>query len=460
MPSHLCTLALLLSVFVCGTGRLPAAERISEHVVLITVDGLPAFLFDDPSAVLPNLRSLAARGVRAEGMTVSNPSVTWPNHTTLVTGVRPNKHGVIFNGVLERPGLGLPVRVNRDKDKLELVKVPTIYDALHAAGGTAIAVKWPCTRDAKGLHIRLQDVYQSFDDATPGLIDELREAGILTDDLMARFSDVSGSARDRVWTQTACHLIKSQKPNLLLLHLVNVDGIHHQYGPKSAAGYSAVAFADACVGEVLRAIKEAGITDSTTVFVASDHGFISIPQSLRPNVLFRQAGLLTIGGKQVETARAYAVPEGGTAMVYLTVPDTASADRDRVIELLTGREGIRQILEAEDYEAYGLPTPAEDRQAPDLVLVAADGYGFSADAAGEDFVVENTGTPGTHGFLSTNPKMNATFVAAGAGIKSGVQLGVVENIDVAPTIARLLAIELPGVDGQPLESILKDGSDE
>src|SRR5690606_16927978 len=121
----------LFLVFVCAAVS-PADERLADHVVLISVGGLPAYLLDDPSAVLPNIRSIAERGTRAEGMIVSNPSVTWPNHTTLVTGVHPARHGVIFNGLLERPGLGLPVKVNPRKDKLDLVKVPTVYDRLHA----------------------------------------------------------------------------------------------------------------------------------------------------------------------------------------------------------------------------------------------------------------------------------------------------------------------------------------
>src|SRR5688500_3265372 len=85
------------------TAACAAAEPPAKHVVLITMDGLPAYLLDDPAAVLTNVRSIAARGVRATGMVVSNPSVTWPNHTTLATGVPPAKHGVLFNGVLERP---------------------------------------------------------------------------------------------------------------------------------------------------------------------------------------------------------------------------------------------------------------------------------------------------------------------------------------------------------------------
>ena len=435
----------------------PAAEpAAAEHVVLITVDGLPAYLLDDPSAVLPNIRSVASRGVAAEGMTVSNPSVTWPNHTTLVTGVTPAKHGVLFNGVLERPGVGLPVKVDPKRDKLDLVAVPTVFDAVHHAGKTAAEINWPCTRNAATLAVRFPDVPDALEYSTPELIAGLKADGLISDEPGKRFGDLSAPARDRVWTQAACRTIRDRKPNLLLLHLLNVDGTHHKYGPKSPPGYTAVAYADACVGEVLRAIDEAGIADSTAVIVTSDHGFISIPKTLRPNVLLRQEGLLTVEGKAVATARAHAVPEGGTALVYLTVPETADADRAKVAELFRGKEGIARVLTPDDYPPLGLPTPRESRQAPDLVLAAEDGYGFAGDATGDEFVVAGEGTPGTHGFLSTNPKMNAVFVASGAGVAPG-KLGVIDNADVAPTVARLLGVDLPGATGKPIEGMLKPG---
>ena len=76
-----------------------AAEAAERHVVVISIDGLPSSYFNDPHASLPIIRGLAKSGVAAvEGMQVSNPSVTWPNHTTLMTGVHPEKHGVLFNG--------------------------------------------------------------------------------------------------------------------------------------------------------------------------------------------------------------------------------------------------------------------------------------------------------------------------------------------------------------------------
>src|SRR6187431_1203266 len=79
--------------------EIPAKERT---VVLISIDGFPAWMWHDPALPTPTLRRLAAEGATAGAMTVVNPSVTWINHTTLVTGVRAQKHGVLFNGLLVR----------------------------------------------------------------------------------------------------------------------------------------------------------------------------------------------------------------------------------------------------------------------------------------------------------------------------------------------------------------------
>lgn len=431
-----------------------ADEKSSQHVVVICVDGLPAYLINDQNAPLPTIRKLAKDGVVAAGMTVSNPSVTWPNHTSMMTGVRPEKHGVLFNGVLERPGPGLPVKVNGRKDKSELVHVPTLYDALHEKGLSTAGINWPCTRNAGSIADDFPDVPDTFEHTTPRFVDSLKQAGIISEAGIRDFGKLSAAARDRIWTLAACQVIQQRKPNLVLFHLLNVDGTHHRYGPQTPAGYTAVAYADNCVRDVVDAIDAAGIRSQTTILIVSDHGFMAIPKTLQPNVVLRQAGLLTVDSNQIATARVHVYPEGGIGMVYFTVPESAEADRKKTIELFREREEIAQILTPEDFPKYGLPLPSEYPSMADLILVAKDGYGFGAGATGDDFVIKSDTTVGTHGFPSTNPKMNATFIASGNGIRRGATISVVENIDVAPTIARLLNVPLPNVDGKILTSVL------
>ena len=126
-------------------------------------------------------------------------------------------------------------------------------------------------------------------------------------------------------------------------------------------------------------------------------------------------------------------------------------------EIFGKQEGIAEILEPDDYAAHGLPHPRGYAQMSDLVLVAKDGYGFSASADGESFVApqnEAKTALGNHGFLAKNSKMNALLVVAGRGINAGSKLGVIENIDVAPTAAQLLGQKMSAADGRVLTEIL------
>jgi predicted AlkP superfamily pyrophosphatase or phosphodiesterase len=122
MPRH--SLFAFLSVFLilaavtpAPAQSVPAKDRI---VILITIDGFPAWIWKDPTLVMPNLRRLAKEGASVGAMTVSNPSITWINHTTLVTGVNPRKHGVLFNGLLVRNGPTMPPAIDQWRDKAEL----------------------------------------------------------------------------------------------------------------------------------------------------------------------------------------------------------------------------------------------------------------------------------------------------------------------------------------------------
>jgi predicted AlkP superfamily pyrophosphatase or phosphodiesterase len=269
---------------------------------------------------------------------------------------------------------------------------------------------------------------------------------------------MTGPARDEVWTRAARHVILQRKPHLLLFHLLNTDGIHHRYGPQSPASYTAMALADVHVGQIVDALQAAGIRDKTTIFITSDHGFATVTNVIYPNALFRQAGLLKLDtSNQVTWARVQLVSEGGLGMIYLNNPATRDADRQKVIELLTGKPGVETILEPVQFAEYGLPSPEANQGMADLVLVAADGYGVSGSARGDDFM-RRTGVQdnlGYHGYVGRNPKMNAAFIATGAGVKSGAKTGLIENIDIAPTIARILGAEMPGAAGKVLTDILQ-----
>ncbi len=448
--------ALLIAfIALCSTTTFASTNH---HVILITIDGNAAYYLGDSNAPLPTLRRLAREGVAATGMKVSNPAITWPNHTTLTTGVHPEKHSVLFNGVLVRPGPGKPVRVDGQRDQTQLVAVPTIWDHLHRAGYRTADINWPCTRRSTTLDDSFPDVPDQVTHMTPRLRDELIAAGILKNTNDATFRLQSSASKDHVWTAAATHVIEKRRPNFMLFHMLVCDSTQHKYGPKSPAAYTALALADAQLAEVLRSLERAGIRERTTLFITADHGFETALKIVNPNVAFRKAGMLKTAGANIVQARAQIVSEGGIAMVYFTDPTTKAEDSAAVQKLMRQHEGIADILPPEKFPALHMPDPVKNPQMADLILVAKEGYAFSNDAVGESSLTEVTleaGSQGHHGFLSSNPKMNATFVAWGRGIKRGASLGEINNIDVAPTIARLLGQKLPGADGRVLTEILE-----
>ena len=121
-----------------------------------------------------------------------------------------------------------------------------------------------------------------------------------------------------------------------------------------------------------------------------------------------------------------------------------------------GAEGVAAVLDSEDLDRYHLPRPGDHAGMADMVLAAKDGYAINGSASGDAFVVANESPTGSHGYLSTEPKMNALFVASGAGIRAGTRLESVENIDLAPTVARLLGVRLDQASGQPIAAILDE----
>ena len=441
----------ILAVSLASAAPLATAQRrgASEHVVIISLDGFPGWALDDPRLPVPALRRLAARGAVAKGMRPVNPSVTWPNHTTLVTGVTPAKHGVLFNGVLVREP-GVPPRIEPWRDKKEMVRVPTLYDAAYARGLTTAQVDWVAIQNAPTITWE----FRERPEPKGAIALELLKAGTLSEEDLETFAKGNILWRDHVWTTAATHILRSHRPNLLLFHLLTLDSTHHRYGPRTQAGMNTMAYLDTQVQKILDTLDETGLAPRTTVFVVSDHGFKLVKRQIRPNAAFMKAGLLKSEQNTITRAQAWSVPEGGTAMVYVTVPDPEGQILRRTREALAGIEGIDKVIEPGEYQPYGLPLPSENDQMGMLFLTAKDGYAFTA-AIGDEIVVDApTGSLGAHGYVGTDPDMLALFVAAGRGIEPGVRLDVIDATAVAPTAARLLGVELKGADGKVLTDIL------
>lgn len=447
------TLLVFTALFLGAASLTPAATVSAKDriVVLISVDGFPAWIWKDPNLVVPNLRKLAAEGAVANAMTVSNPSITWINHTTLVTGVNPRKHGVLYNGLLMRNGPTGALALEPWRDKAELVHAPTVYDAAFKAGLKTAQVDWVAILNSGTI------THEFLEIPTPGgaIEQEMIAAGTVTvDDIRNWTKGRTIVWRDDVWTKAAMHIVEKHKPNLLLYHLLTTDAVNHANGPGTIASYAAYAYADRLIGDLLDSLTRAGLRDRATIVVATDHGFKKVQKVIHTNVALRDAGLIRLKEGKIESCDAYAMPQGGLAFVYVTDPAKRAELLPKLKTLCAGLEGVAKVIDGNDGPTLGMPTPSENQGMGDLVLYAKDGYAFFQGLDGAEVVRESKTYLGTHGYLNSDPELDGIFLASGYGIKPGVKLERVTNLDVAPTIAELLAVPLPNVDGRVLKEIL------
>jgi predicted AlkP superfamily pyrophosphatase or phosphodiesterase len=448
---------ILLAVLVACllVGPLSGANK-DRHVVLVTIDGFPASLWRDPTLPIPTLRQLATEGASADAMTVSNPSITWPTHTTLITGVTPQKHGVLFNGLLVRQGAGKPPKLEPWVDNSKLVVVPTLYDVAHAAGLTTAESDWVAVTRPGTITWSFAEI----PDVNGPVVREMIAAGIITAEQIAGMQPGAGRNktvwRDDMWTKGAIFMFQRHKPNLLLYHTLNTDATHHRYGPGTDPSYTALAFADRLLGDLVRAVDQTGLRAKTTFIITTDHGFKKVAHFSYPNVVLKKAGLVRTAGPTVTHCDAYAMTQGGIAFVYVLDPARTAELLPRLKELFATAEGVERVIDASEAHTLGMPTPAENQGMGELILYPKNGYSFMSNPAGDAVSGPALNYGGSHGYFNGDRELDGIFIASGAGIKAGVKLDRVRNLDVAPTIARLLDVTLPPPDGRVLTEILID----
>jgi len=423
---------------------LASAQSSNRTVVVISLDGFPAYALKDPLLPVSTLRRLMAEGAYADSMRPINPTVTWPNHTTIVTGVNAIQHQVLFNGLLSAADPHQPPKIEPWRPKKLMVHSPTVYDLAFQAGMVTAQVDWVAIYDAKTI------TWQFAEKPDPeGKIErELIAADVVTKEQLGAFSHQNSAWQDRIWADAAVDILEKHAPNLLLVHFLTLDSTNHEFGPGSGASYTAMAFLDDRVKQILGGIGKSGRASQTTVFIVSDHGFLSVQKEIRLNVLLRQKGFARAGGGSV-----WVIPDGGVAMVYVTDPAQRDALLPQLRTLFQNLEGVDHIYGASEFASLGLPTRAQSDQAPDLLLSAKQGYLFGDGTTGG--VVSPSKDRGAHGYLSDDPAMQAIFIASGAAIKKGVRLTQISNVDIAPTIATLLGLNMKNTSGHTIREILE-----
>lgn len=419
-------------------------------MVLVSIDGLRPDYYTHADAyhlAIPNLRSLMARGRYAEAMIGTWPTVTYPAHTTLVTGARPSRHGILANRVFD------PTYCNQGGWRwyAEDIKADTLWAAARRAGKTSGSVYWPVTVGA-AIDDNFPQMWRAKCDADDPLLRSLMTPG-LADAYEREYGALPAEHRtDHQRGNAAEFLVRERRHDLTLVYFTDLDDAQHAYGPGSRQALATLEKIDAELGRVVRAVDAAGDTKRTAVIVVSDHGFAPVSSVVKPAVLLRAAGLIDVSPAGTVTRwQAGVLAGGGLAGIYLKDPDDPVL-RERVGRLLDdaaadARSGIRAVHRPEVSEREGGFPGAS------FVLEAQPGYEFDVGLTGP--AVGHSSDKGAHGYPPRTPDMAASLVAAGSGIRQGPPLHEVSMLAIAPTVAKLLGITLHDAEAPALSELVE-----
>jgi predicted AlkP superfamily pyrophosphatase or phosphodiesterase len=426
-----------------------AAQNVPQAplLVMISVDGMrPDYVTaaDAHGAKIPNLRRFLKEGTYAEGVQGVIPTVTYPSHTTLVTGVWPAKHGILANTVFD------PLQKNHEGWYwyTEDIRVPTLWDAAAEAGRTTASIQWPVT---VGAHItwNIPEFWRAGteDDAkllhvvtTPGLLAEAeKEIGPFLGGIDASVEADERRAKYAQW------ILEKKHPQQLLLHVIALDHVEHDTGPFSAEAIAILERLDRTIGGV-RETAERLAPGRAYVAVVSDHGFAKTDTQLNLFAAFREAKLFTVDKGKIVDWRAMPWVTGGSAAIMLKDAGD-SATLTQVRELLARvasdpANGIDRVLDAEELHKRGGYPPA--------AFFVGLKPGWKTGSALDGPLLAKVKPGGTHGEMPDLPDLRASFFFVGPGIPQAHALGVIDMRDIAPTLAHVTQLALPTADGKNL----------
>lgn len=397
-------LVLLLGFPGASAARPATPPDLAPTVILISFDGWRWDYADRYAA--PNLRRLMKRGTSAD-LVPSFPSKTFPNHYTLVTGLRPGHHGIVANSVRDTATGRLFTMWDRKEvqDAMWWGGEP-LWVTLEQNGQKAAAMFWPGSEAPIGG--RRPTYWEPFDDKFPG---------------SARVDRVLG------WLDRPA----GERPTFLTLYFSDVDSAGHRSGPESRAVRRAVRRVDDHLGRLMKGLRKRGLEERINVVVVSDHGMAET-SSDRVIVLDDLVSLEGLDVVDINPTLGLLTPPGREDEVYGL--------------LARAHEHLKVFRRAETPASWAY---REHPRIPPIVGVADEGWQVVTRAMREAALRRyGTGPGGAHGYDPAEaPSMKGLFVAAGPAFKAGVRLPAFENVNVYPALAQILGVPPAANDGDP-----------
>lgn len=430
----------IIILFICS-GLLMAQK--AKYVIMVSVDGFRPDFYVDPSWPAPNMQQMMDKGVYAQGVRGIFPTVTYPSHTTLITGAMPARHGIVYNTPFDPKGLS-----GRWVKDAKEIKVQTLWDAAHAAGLKTASVSWPVSVGAD-IDYNIPETWSenlpgdrrpaTSQDATPkGLFEEVQANA--TGQLEANDMDLHFLSMNENLGRMTAYLIRKYKPNLVTVHLPCTDEAEHLQGREGDNVRKAVASADRAIGCIMEAVKKAGIEDSTAIIITGDHGFVDTHSSLSPNVWLAQMGLMGTTPDRGNWKATFHASGGSTFLILKDPKDEKTLQQVvKMLETLpAAQQKLFRVIDRKAMDRIGSDPAAA------LALTGMQGITFNNSADGP---LLKPGKGGAHGYFPDFDEIRTGFVARGAGLNNGVVMREMGLEDVAPLIAKLLGIELKQAEG-------------
>eukprot|EP01037_Dinobryon_pediforme_P007777 gene7777-7843_t len=396
MPMLMRAIAILLALSIAPiqshAAQANAAPSDPVPLILVSIDGFRADYLD--RGITPTLSAVAAAGTRAERMTPSFPSVTFPNHTTLVTGLYPDHHGIVNNRFTDPALPG--VFTMASKDAGWWAQGTPIWITAEQAGMPTGVMFWP------GVAVPHAGV-------TPGLFKDFNPA--ITPE--GRVDTVLG------WLD----LPAPKTPHFLTLYFEAVDSAGHHHGPDSPEVNAALASIDAAIGRLVAGLKARGL--AANLIVVADHGMAAVGPD---NVVLLDD---LIGPASGDLAGATVVFDG--TIVGIAIPATPAGEAAR-------RRLLSPHPHMQCWNKGAIPAALHygtNPRVPDVVCQVATGWlALTRDERARTPTLEK----GAHGYAIDDPAMGALFIAQGPAFRAGTVIPPFPNVDVYPLMAKVLGI--------------------
>jgi predicted AlkP superfamily pyrophosphatase or phosphodiesterase len=433
-------------------------KKITKYLYVISFDGLSTLDFDY-IASLPNFKEFIKSASYCKKVYSIYPSLTYPAHTSIITGRYPKNHGIINNTLLQ------PNRNSPDWYwHRHYIKVQTLYDVAIKEGMKVAALLWPVTGKSK-IQYNMPEIFANRSWQNQIIVSLLSGSPLYQIQLNNKFGHLREGIKqpnlDNFTHQSLLYTIKNKKPDITLVHYTDLDTKRHYHGFYSEEAKMALRRHDKRLGEIVKTLKESGIYEESTIIVLGDHSSLDEDKIINLNVLLRQKGYIDVDDKgKISDYKAIIKNCDGSA--YLYVKDRKNTSFIKEINVLIDNfnrenkciEAIYTSVEARNLGAD--PNCA-------LMLEAKKGYYFLNDIEGEiirKILPNEVGrvphlTKSTHGYLPFKQDYTTVFMASGKGIKKGVLVDKMSLVDEAPTMAKLLGIKLKDTDGRVIEELLE-----